>query len=69
MSVSSKKCRFCANRNIHINYKNIPILGQFVDYFAKIKKRYYQGTCVQHQKQLSREIKKARIAGLLPFVR
>lgn len=70
MALKTKKaCAFCTESAMHIDYKNIPVIGRFVDYYGRMKKRYYQGTCLSHQKKLATAIKNARIMGLLPFVR
>lgn len=66
---SSKTCAFCSHTDIILDYKNAPALLPFVDYFGKIKKSYYQGTCRVHQHRLANAIKKARHMGLLAFTR
>lgn len=60
-------CPFCANKVDGIDYKNLPLIRPFVNYYAKIKQRYYTGVCLKHQKRLSSAIKKARVMALLPF--
>jgi len=65
----NKKCQFCLEKRDVIDYKNLALLYPYINYFAKIKKRYYSGVCLRHQKALARSIKKARFMGLLPFNR
>jgi len=66
---NTKKCQFCASPELNLNYKNIPLLLTYVDYFGKIKKSYYKGTCRRHQAELATEIKHARHMALMSFVR
>lgn len=65
----NKKCFFRENWIKEIDYKNIPLLLKFVDYFGKIKKSYYTWTSRNMQKQLASAIKRARQMSLLCFVR
>ena len=67
-AVSGKKCHFCQNKIAHIDYKNIELLKKFIDYYARIKPKYYTGTCLRCQKKLAIAIKRARHLALLPFV-
>jgi len=62
-----RQCRFCANPNMQIDYKDIETLSRFVSDHGKIRSRRQTGTCAKHQRQLAREIKKARHLALLPF--
>ncbi|MBI2464221.1 30S ribosomal protein S18 [Candidatus Peregrinibacteria bacterium] len=64
-----KKCQFCQKKNTYIDYKNLPVLVQFTSYYTKIVPKYYTGTCLNHQKKLSRAIKRARFMGLIPVTR
>jgi len=67
--LSGKKCQFCKEKRDVIDYKNLNLLYPYINYFAKIKKRYYSGVCLRHQKALARSIKRARFMALLPFNR
>ena len=53
----------------YIDYKDVRLLRKYTSQFKKIVPRYYSGVCLKHQKALARAIKRARIMGLLPFVR
>lgn len=66
---SNKKCFFTSEWVKYIDYKNVPMLLDFVDYFGKIKKSYYTGTSRKKQAELSRAVKRARHMGLLAFAR
>lgn len=63
-----KVCRFCADSNLKINYKDPGTLKYFITERAKIIPRRISGTCAKHQRELAREIKRARTIALLPFV-
>lgn len=60
-------CRFCANPNLILNYKNIRLLNEFITERAKIIPRRISGNCAKHQRWLTTEIKRARQLGLMPF--
>lgn len=63
----NEKCPFCQNRT-KPDYKEADILKKFISERGKIIGRDYGGTCAGHQRQLTKEIKKARFLALLPFI-
>ena len=63
-----KVCRFCHDKSYVIDYKRSDILENFITDRGKILPRRITGTCAKHQRDVAREIKKARIIALLPFV-
>ena len=62
-----KVCRFCVNTDMKLNYKNPDILINYITERGKIIPRRISGVCSKHQRELAREIKKARTIALLPF--
>lgn len=62
-----KVCRFCANKELEIDYKKVEILERFITERGKILPRRITGTCAKHQRQLARSIKRARTMSLLPY--
>lgn len=50
------------------NYKEVDILERYVNEVGKIKPRRVTGNCARCQRELAREIKRARFLGLLPFI-
>lgn len=62
-----KKCSFCEYKIPYIDYKNVTTLRDYMNYYSKIKPRYYSGNCLRHQKMLSKAVKKARVMALLPY--
>ncbi len=63
-----KKCRFCTTDLPRIDYKDIETLRDFVTDRGKMLSRRVTGNCAKHQRQISREIKRARYIALLPYV-
>ncbi|MCY3834335.1 MAG: 30S ribosomal protein S18 [Chloroflexi bacterium] len=50
------------------DYKDIDMLSRYLNESGKIKPRRQTGNCSRCQRQLSREIKRARHLALLPYV-
>lgn len=63
-----RKCFFCANNNVQIDYKDMKTIRRYISSFAKIVPRKRSGVCMKHQRELSNAIKRARIMALIPFV-
>lgn len=63
-----KVCRFCADKNMAINYKDPKSLRYFITERGKIIPRRISGNCAKHQRTLTHAIKRARTIALLPFV-
>jgi len=59
-------CPFCKGKKTP-DYKDYKELAKFLTDRAKIISSAYTGVCSKHQRVLSREIKRARHLGLLPF--
>jgi small subunit ribosomal protein S18 len=62
-----KVCRFCADKDVKIDYKDIRLLTNFVTERGKITPSRITGTCASHQRLLTIAIKRARSVALLPF--
>ena len=60
-------CAFCANRAAPIDYKDVPMLRQYITNRGQIKPRRKSGLCAKHQRRISMAIKRARHMALLPF--
>ncbi|MBU1611924.1 MAG: 30S ribosomal protein S18 [Proteobacteria bacterium] len=60
-----KFCRFCADKELPLDYKRIDILRDFVTERGKIIARRITGTCAKHQRSLTTEIKRSRQMALL----
>ena len=60
-------CPFCKGKN-DPDYKEVETLKGYMTERGKIIGKARTGLCAKHERKLSREIKRARYLGLLPFV-
>jgi small subunit ribosomal protein S18 len=63
-----KRCRFCYNKDLKLDYKNNELLERFITDRGKILPRRITGTCSRHQRELAIAIKRARLLALVPFI-
>jgi small subunit ribosomal protein S18 len=62
-----KMCKFCADAQIIMDYKNPQLLRNFMTDRGKIIPRRITGNCAKHQRKLADAIKRARMIALMPF--
>ncbi len=62
-----KVCRFCADKNLKVDYKDQGQLKYFVTERGKIIPRRISGNCALHQRQVATAIKRARMLAILPY--
>jgi len=62
-----KVCRFCAEKNLTIDYKEPRTLRYFISERGKIVPRRISGNCAKHQREITEAIKRARNLALLPI--
>src|SRR3984957_20854479 len=62
-----KVCRFCADKTLSVDYKDVRTLQSFITEGGKIVPSRTSGNCAKHQRQLAIAIKRARVIALLPF--
>lgn len=62
-----KFCRFSAEGVVQIDYKDIPLLKNYITESGKIVPSRITGTSAKYQRQLSTAIKRARFLALLPY--
>jgi small subunit ribosomal protein S18 len=62
-----KVCRFCAEKSLAIDHKEVKILSNFITERGKIIPSRITGNCARHQRRLKTAIKRARATALLPF--
>lgn len=62
-----KVCRYCADSNLKIDYKDSRTLKLFTTERGKIIPRRISGNCARHQRLLTVAIKRARNIALLPY--
>jgi len=64
-----RPCRLCGSKIETVDYKDAEFLGKFISDRGKIIPSRISGCCQKHQRLIANRIKRARIAGLLPFVK
>jgi small subunit ribosomal protein S18 len=62
-----KMCRFCADTETGIDYKNPQMLKYFITDRGKMIPRRITGNCAKHQRKLAVAIKRSRMIALMPF--
>jgi small subunit ribosomal protein S18 len=62
-----KVCRFCADKNVAIDYKDPQTLKYFITDRGKIIPRRISGNCATHQRKVSTAVKRSRMIALMPF--
>lgn len=62
-----KVCRFCADKTLRIDYKDLRTISSFVTERGKMTPSRITGNCAGHQRLLTTAVKRARSVALLPF--
>src|SRR5690349_7531227 len=62
-----KVCRFCAEKNAVVDFKDQATLKYFVTERGKIIPRRISGNCAKHQREVATAIKRARGLAMLPY--
>ena len=62
-----KFCQFCTDKNLKIDYKNVELMGRYINETGKIRPRRQTGACAKHQREVATAIKNARHIALIPF--
>jgi len=62
-----KVCFFCTNPGVEIDYKDSDLMRRFISDRGKILPRRRTGTCPKHQRELARQIKRAREIAMIPY--
>lgn len=65
--IRRKVCRFCADANLRIDFKDPRTLRYFVTERGKIIPRRISGNCAKHQRKITLAIKQARHLALMPY--
>ena len=60
-------CRFCADSELTIDYKDSAQLKYFVSDRGKIIPRRISGNCALHQRRITTAIKRARNVAIMPY--
>jgi small subunit ribosomal protein S18 len=62
-----KVCRFCSAKVATIDIRDTALLKAFLSERGRIVSRRTSGNCAKHQRQITRGVKRARAAALLPY--
>lgn len=63
-----KVCRYCADKNAHVDFKDQSALKYFVTERGKIIPRRISGNCAKHQREVAKAIKRSRGLALIPYL-
>ena len=63
-----KVCKFCTEKVVLVDYKDVRRLRSLVTERGKIIPRRISGSCARHQRQVTHAIKRARTVALLPYM-
>jgi small subunit ribosomal protein S18 len=63
-----KTCLFCEQGIDKVDYKDVNTLREFLTARGKIRSQRQTGACAQHQRQISKAVKRARHIALLSYV-
>lgn len=67
ISTKKRPCRFCSDKENHIDYKRVGMLGDFINERCKISPRRMTGNCQYHQNRVVEAIKRARHLSMMPY--
>lgn len=62
-----KVCRFCADNEFILDYKDARLMQSFMSERGKIVPRRISGNCASHQRKLTLAVKRARQLALVGF--
>jgi small subunit ribosomal protein S18 len=64
-----KKCFFCTESLVAVDYKDIDLMRKMTTERGKIAPRRNTGTCPKHQRALATAVKRSRQIALIPFIK
>ena len=64
-----KPCRMCKKKIQDVDYKDIEFIINFISDRGKIVPSRISGNCSKHQRLVANRVKRARMAGLIPYVK
>ena len=62
-----KVCQLCAGKEL--DFMNADDMRKFINEKGKILPRRVTGTCALHQREVSKQIKRARAIALMPYTK
>jgi small subunit ribosomal protein S18 len=67
--VRKKTCRFCEEKALIFDYKDMRRFERLISERGKILSRRITGVCAKHQRKVEDVVKKARFMALFPFLK
>jgi len=65
---TKKYCKYCADKVEMLDYKNVKAFKSSISERYKIMPRRLTGNCKKHQELVTKTIKRARQAALIPYI-
>jgi small subunit ribosomal protein S18 len=62
-----KVCKFCLDKVVQVDFKDVKRLRSFVSDRGKIVPRRISGNCARHQRQLTVAVRRARSIALMAY--
>ena len=62
-----KICQMCAGKTV--DYKDAEVIKKYTNEKGKILPRRVTGNCAEHQRFISKQIKRARSIALIPYTK
>ncbi len=62
------RCRFCREKTLHVDYKNLQVLFKLCTGQGKLYSRKRSGNCAFHQRSATAAVKRARYMSMMPYV-
>ena len=62
-----KVCQLCAGKTI--KYSDVAIISKYINEKGKILPRRMTGACAKHQREIAKQVKRARFMAILPYVK
>ncbi len=63
-----RPCRLCRDKVESIDFMQVELLERYMSDRGRIVSSRINGNCAKHQRMVTKAIKRARLAALLPFV-
>ena len=60
-----KICQMCAGKDV--NYKDVDIVKKYINESGKMLPRRVTGACAKHQREIAKQVKRARFIALIPY--
>ena len=60
-----KICQMCAGKDV--NYKDVDIVKKYINESGKMLPRRVTGACAKHQREIVKQVKRARFIALIPY--